>query len=105
MQRVLAEVKLSDPTVFSPAKNFTSISSIVNIIVSNAFVLAGIIAFVLLIFGGIGFIVASGSGDSKQLQQGQKAITGAVIGLIIIVTSVWIIQIIESITGFSILNH
>ena len=72
-------------------------------IVQNAFVLAGIIAFVLVIAAGFGMIVGAGSGDTKQLEQGKKAITAAVLGLIIIVGSFWIIQIIETITGQTLL--
>ena len=99
MGKVLALVNIND--VFTPAKNFNTIGSLVSVITQNAFVLAGIIAFVLLIFGGFGVIVSAG--DSKKLEDGKKAITGAVIGLIIIVASFWIIQIIETLSGLTLL--
>src|SRR4030042_4557386 len=105
MERVLAEVNLGSPAVFSPAKNFTTVGSLVNVVISNAFVLAGIIAFVLLIFGAFGLIVSAGSGNSEQTEKGKNAITYAVLGLVIVVVSVWIIQILEQITGLKILNH
>jgi hypothetical protein len=89
--------------VFTPAKNFDTIGSLVSVIVQNAFVLAGIIAFVLLIFGGLGFIMSAGSGDAKQMEQGKKAITGTVVGLIIVVASFWLIQVIEKLTGMTLL--
>lgn len=104
MERVFAEVDISDPTVFSPAGTFKNFGDIVNIIVRNAFMLAGVIAFILLIFGGIGIIVGAGSGDTKKLEQGKKTLTGALAGLLIVVTSVWIIQIIERVTGVPILK-
>jgi hypothetical protein len=86
-------------TVFLPAATFDSFGDIVTVVVKNAFVLAGIISFVLLIVGGLGIIMSAGSGDTKQLEQGKKAVTSAVIGLIIVVTSVLIVQVIATITG------
>ncbi len=95
-------VQLSDPNVFSPADSFKTLGSVVNVIVANAFVLAGLISFVLLIFGGFSVIVAGG--DSKKLETGKNAIMGAVIGLIVVVGSFWIVQIVETITGVKILK-
>ena len=86
-------------SVFAPAATFSSFGSIVSVVVKNAFVLAGIISFVLLIVGGLGIIMSAGSGDTKQLEQGKKAVTGAVVGLIVVVTSVLIVQIIATVTG------
>lgn len=88
---------------YSPGKNFSNLGSLTNVILQNAFVIAGIIALVLLIFAGFRFIVAAGNGDTKQMDEGKKAITGAVAGLIIIIVSVWIVQIIETLTGIKIL--
>jgi Flp pilus assembly protein protease CpaA len=103
MERVLADVSLSDPNVFAPAKYFTKLGDLVSVIVPNAFVLAGIIAFILLVLGGFGIIAGAGSGDTKRMEQGKKAITGAAIGLIIIIGSFWIIQIIQKLTGMTLL--
>ena len=98
-------VDIGDPTVFAPAQTFTDFGSIVSVIVKNAFVFAGIITFVLLIFGGFGVIVGAGSGDTKKLEQGKKAVTGAVAGLLIVVLSYTIIQIIATITGIDLLKQ
>lgn len=96
MERVFA-VAISD--VFQPAANFDTIGSLVSVVVRNAFVLAGLIAFVFLVIGGLGFIAGAGAGDTKKLEQGQKTITGAAMGLIVIVGAVWIMLIIEKLTG------
>lgn len=101
MQSVLA-VDLK--TVAPSLTTFDTFGKLVNVIVQNAFVLAGIISFVLLVFGGLSVIMGAGSGDSKKLDQGKQAITGAVVGLIIVVTSLWIVQIIEKLTGVSLLK-
>lgn len=99
MKQIFAAVDIKDAfgQGFANNKPFDNLGDIVSVIAQNAFVLAGIIAFVLLIFGGFGVIVSAG--DSKKLEEGKKAITGAVVGLILIVASYWIIQIIETLTG------
>jgi hypothetical protein len=79
-----------------------SFGDIVNIVVRNAFVFAGIISFILLIFGSFQFIVSAG--DAKKAEKGREAITGAVLGLLIVFGSFWIVQIIQKITGINILN-
>ncbi|HUD19197.1 MAG TPA: hypothetical protein VMR81_02035 [Patescibacteria group bacterium] len=101
MQQVYAEVDLQSS--FPSITHFTDIGSLVTVVAKNAFVIAGVIMFALLVFGGFGMIMAGGSGDTKKLEEGKKAITGAVIGLIIIVGSFWIIQIVEKLTGLILL--
>lgn len=92
-------------SVFAPAATFNSYGAIVSVVVKNAFVLAGIISFILLIVGGFGVIVGSGSGDAKGMEQAKKAVTGAVVGLIVVVTSVLIVQLIATITGSDVLKQ
>ena len=87
---------------FAPAKSFDTIGSLISVVVQNAFVIAGIIAFVLMVVGGFGIIVGAG-GDPKQLEKGKQAITAAVLGLIVIIGSFWIIQILEVLTGKTLL--
>ena len=101
MERIFA-VDIKD--IFAPAQaGLVDIKTVVNIIVKNAFTIAGIITFVLLIFSGFQFIVAAGSGDTKKLESAKKAITSAVVGLIVIFTSYWIVQIVEILTGLSLI--
>jgi len=71
----------------------------VSIILSNAIVIAGILLLFLLIFGGISIIIGAGSGKKDDIAKGQKAVTAAVAGFLIIFTAYWIIRIIEIITG------
>ncbi|MCL4200765.1 hypothetical protein KJZ67_05540 [Patescibacteria group bacterium] len=86
----------------APNPNLTNFGMLVTAIVKNAFMLAGILSFILLIFGGFNVIVAAG--DAKKAQQGKTALTGAIAGLLIVLGSFWIIQIIEVITGLNILS-
>jgi len=95
MNRVFA-VNLSE---LSPAPQVKDIGTLVNIVLRNAFVLAGIIALFLLIFGGFGFIMSAGSGDAKGMQKGKQAITGALIGLVLVVLSASIVALVGTLTG------
>ncbi len=91
-------------TTFSPAKSFPTFGSLVNVIVRNALVIAGIIAFVLLIITGFRFIVGAGSGDTKQYDQTKQNIMIILAGLIVIAAAVWMVQIVEKLTGLNLLS-
>ena len=101
MERVLA---VNIGSITQTTQQFDTFGALVTVVVKNAYVAAGIITLLLLVFGGFTFIIGAGAGDTKKLEQGKQAIAGAVIGLIIVVTSFWIIQIIELITGLKLLG-
>lgn len=102
MEKVYAVVDIGKS--FAPASTFDTYGDLVSIVVKNAFVLAGIISFVLLIFGGFGVIVNAG-GDAKKLEQAKKTTTAAVTGLILVVTSVLIVQLLAVVTGAEVLKQ
>lgn len=83
---------------------FSDIGSFVSTLLPNVYVVAGVILFLLLIFGGFTYIVSAGQQKPEGVQKGKKAITAALIGFLLIFTSWWIIQIIEVITGLEILQ-
>jgi hypothetical protein len=88
--------------VFPPAQTFPTVGSLVNVLVKNIFVLAGVLLFVLLIFGGLKFIVSAGGGDEQEIGKSKNAITAALIGFLIIFAAYWIVQIIGHISGINI---
>ena len=102
MERVFALVDLK--TQFPAVTRLDTVGALVNVVIRNAFVLAGIISFLVLIFGGFGVIMGAGAGDAKKLEEGKKAITAAIVGLMLVLTSVWLVQILETVTGLPILN-
>lgn len=75
---------------------------LISSILPNIFIFAGLILFLYLVFGG--FIMITGGGNPKNMDQGKSIITNAIIGFVVIFTSYWLIQIIEIITGIPILN-
>lgn len=78
-------------------------ASLITIIVRNSLTIAGIILLVLLIAGGFMMIASAGSGDQKKAASAKTMITDALIGFLVIFLSYFIIQIIEVITGLTIL--
>ncbi|MBI3956087.1 hypothetical protein HY339_02430 [Candidatus Gottesmanbacteria bacterium] len=101
MERIFA-IELQDTS--ETFKSFPTFGALVSVIVRNAFVLAGVISFLLLVFGGFSVIMGAGAGDTKQLEKGKQTITGAIAGLIIVVTSYWIVQIVGKLTGVALLG-
>jgi hypothetical protein len=83
---------------------FPSLATLINLILQNSLTIAGVILLALLIFGGISLILGAGASDPKKTQQGQKTVTSALIGFLIVFLAYFIIQIIEVITGLDILN-
>lgn len=98
------EWNLGNTTRIINANQFGSPGALISIILKNVYMIAGILLFVLLIFGGISIILGAGQNDPKKAGQGQKAATAALVGFLVIFASYWIIQIIEVLTGIEILN-
>jgi hypothetical protein len=87
----------------SISQTYTDPASLVTLIVKNGLTIAGIIFLVLLVAGGFMIIASAGSGDQKKAATAKTMVTDAVIGFLVIFLSYFIIQIIEVITGLTIL--
>lgn len=108
MNNLLAKISigpnLNNGNGGSIGQTYTSFGPLINAILKNSLIVAGIIFLALLIFGGISMIASAGSNDSKKAAQSKQAITSAIIGFVIVFSAYFIIQIIEVITGLNILN-
>lgn len=102
MSRLLAQVDIG--TNFPFSQRFATPGALISVLLKNVYTLAGVLLLVLLIFGGISIILGAGGGDPKKAGQGQKAVTAALTGFLIVFASYWIIKLIEFITGVNILN-
>lgn len=71
-------------------------------LVAFSVVLAGLIAFLLFIGGGV--MMIAGAGNPQRQERGKAAITAGVIGLALVVTAYWIVQIVQVLTGLNLLN-
>lgn len=65
--------------------------------ISYAIPIAGIILFVMIMWGG--FEMVLGSSDSKAQDAGKQRITAAVIGFIVLFAAYWIAQLIQAVFG------
>lgn len=78
---------------------YSTPSDIVNILVPFAFIVGGIILFLLIIYSGFLFI----QDTAKGKEEATKIWTTAGIGFIIMFVAYWVVQIIETIIGQPIL--
>ena len=81
-----------------------TLGNIISNILPNIYIFSGVVLFILLIFGGLTVIINAGKDNPEETAKGQKAITTAVIGFLIIFCSYWIIRIIEVVTGVDIFS-
>lgn len=95
------EIDLTPSSGFESLAGF-SIGSLVRNLITLAMVIASIVAFGFLIFGGIMWITSGG--DKSKTEQARNTITAALVGLIIVFGSWAIMQIIEAVFGVSILQ-
>lgn len=86
----------------NPISTVDSIYGLVNAILPNVYIIAGLILFLYALVGGFLLITASSSPD--QAKNGQKIISNAIIGFIILFASYWLIEIISIITGIPIFD-
>ena len=86
----------------SAKSTYPQVSSLINAILPNVYIAAGIVIFFMIIFGG--FTIIANAGNTEKTEEGTKIITAAIIGLLVLFGSYWIIQIIQVVTGVPILN-
>jgi heme/copper-type cytochrome/quinol oxidase subunit 4 len=77
------------------ASVYNSPAVLVKILMSNIFIVAGIILFFLIIYSGFLFL----SGDKKGPDQAKTMMTTAVVGLLVMFAAYWILQIVKIVTG------
>jgi hypothetical protein len=70
-------------------------SVLINLIVRNVFILAGIIFFFVILYAGFQYI----SGGKKGAEQAKTILTTAILGFVIMFSAYWILQILRIITG------
>ena len=87
----------------SPFTAKESIGQIVSIVLANSITIAGVILLFLIAFFGLGMISGAGQNDPQKKAQGKNAVTAAIIGFLIILSTYMIIQLIQLVTGIQIL--
>ena len=104
---VYAETGADINIVPDAASNFTTLTDItfggiVSGVITLAFILAAIIAFAFLVFGGITWITSGG--DKAKTESARNMITAALVGLLIVFAAWAILSLIQIFFGVSIFN-
>ncbi len=81
----------------SGAPTLNCIPVVFQIFVHNAYMFVGIVAVFLVMYSGFKFLTSGG--DAKQVQSAQQTLTYAIIGLVVVILSFLVIQLVSVITG------
>ena len=83
--------------VIPTSSTISNINLLVDRLVNLVGIIAGVILFFYLVFSGFQYLTAGGNAD--QAKKGQQGIVNAIIGIIIIVASYSLFQIIRDTAG------
>ncbi|MDP3724550.1 MAG: pilin [bacterium] len=72
----------------------TDLNSVINALVQLAFIVAVILVFFFLVFGGIKWIISGG--DQKKTEEARNMITAAIVGLAIVALAYAIVKVLEA---------
>lgn len=86
----------------SISSEYSGAGSLINNILPNVYIAGGIVIFFMILFGG--FTIIANAGNPDKIKDGTKTITSAIMGLLVLFGSYWIIQIIQVVTGVNILR-
>lgn len=70
---------------------------VINNVINAALVFSGVLALILIIYSGIKYITSRG--DQTAIDSAKKTLTYAIIGLIVIFLSFFIVKLISTLTG------
>lgn len=88
-----------------PANQFPTGFTIIDLvrnIIRFILITAFVIAFIMLLVGGIRWIIAGG--DEKAVEKARNTITAALIGLVVVLVSFALIKLVETFFGINILT-
>ena len=90
-------LQLSDSTKVS--ERYSSVGFLVNLLVDNIFVVAGIVLFLMFFFAGFQFIAKGKEGVAEARQ----IAIAAILGFIVMFSAYWIVQLVKYVTQTDIL--
>jgi hypothetical protein len=76
---------------------FKALEVIFSNILNIAVVLAGLVLFVMLIVGGLGYLFSAG--DPEKAQKAQGTLTWAIIGFVLLIASWFILRFLKEFSG------
>lgn len=104
MSKLIADLDLKTSIKLNSTQSvgdvFEKPADLINLLVPNLFLLAGTILFFMILAGGFQ-IIAGGTPDS--VDKGKNQLGLAILGMIIMFAAYWIVQLVEYLTGITIL--
>ncbi len=101
---VLAAQNIVGPSLSLPSgTNPTLLGEVITELIPWLFSLAGITALIFLMVGGFRYL--SSQGDQKATAQARQTITFAILGLVVVFISYWVVEILQTILGITIISH
>src|SRR3990167_6311291 len=85
--------------IATPSLGGTTLGTIISLLLTYLFPLAGLLLFLYLVFAGFQFLTSGG--DPKKVEQAKQRLTNGIIGFIIVFISYWLVQIIARILGLN----
>lgn len=96
MNRTLA-INIQDS--FEPAQKFNNIGSVVNLVVTNIFLLAGLILFIGVVMGG--FTLMTKGSNPDDMDKGKKMLTYSAMGFVLIFVSYFVVKLVLQLLGIN----
>ena len=93
-----------NPTTGTPFTGLTeaTIGSLISGLITLVLIVAAVVFFFMLIIGGLRWILSGG--DKANTEAARSQITAALVGLVIVFAAFAIVNVIEALFGFSILE-
>lgn len=85
-------LKLSDDSKINAT--YTTPAFLVNLIVRNLFVFAGVVMFFMILLAGFKFV----TGGKKGLDDAKQIMTATLVGFLLMFSAYWIVQIVKIVT-------
>lgn len=91
----LAQVSIKDN--FAPANKFTSLADLVNLLSRGVAYGGGFMIIVAFVYSA--YLYISAGGEAKNIEKTKTVLSYAIIGMMVIVASYWLTQIIAKLLG------
>ncbi len=83
--------------IINGAASLNCIPGLFKLVLNFAFQIVGVVAIFFVLFAGIKFLTSGG--DEKKVEEAKKTLTFAIVGIIVVILSFAIINLISSVTG------
>ena len=86
----------------NPLLSLAGVGTLVNSLVNNIFVIAGVVLLFVIIYAGTAMV--TGAGDPQSFERAKSILTAGIIGFVLVIAAWLIVRIVETSTGVTILS-